>query len=418
MNLLDTLVQAPVPDDALRASRGREIERLRQTGLPNGRTEGWRYSSLRALSARTFALHADTDQRVELSAECQARLDAAPQRVVFINGCLRSDLSTLTTLATGLRVDPTLGDCSSDLPDYPILAAANLALTECGVQIEVTAGAQIAEPLHVFLIDAPGSEDLATHVRLQLHLQAGAALTLIEDHLQSASSQNFDNVFFDIQVADQGRLTHVRKTAANVHGSAFQFTRYQLLQNARVAAFALTPGLALERHDTNVLLDGSGAAYVCGGVLALVGRAHADIQIRVQHRAQNTRSHLIWRGLARDRARASFAGHLIVAAGADGADARLSTKNLLLSPHAEINCQPVLEINADEVKAAHGATVGSLDAQALFYLRSRGIDADTARSMLMRAFAMEALAVLEDATMRADLESELDQLLSIGAAAA
>jgi Fe-S cluster assembly protein SufD len=418
MTLIDTLAQAALPDDALRASRHREIERLRQVGLPDSRTEGWRHTSLRALGARAFALRADADPPAMLSADCQARLLAAPQRIVFLNGRLRTDLSTITGLADGLSVDPTLADSLLDTSAIPILAAANLALAEHGVQIEVAAGRQIAEPLKVFLIGAPATLDLACHVRIQLRLHPGAALTLIEEHLATAATRHFDNVFVEALVAERATLVHLRTTATNPSGSSYQFTRYQLLEQAQVTSFTATPGLGLERHDTSVLLDGKDAAFSGGGVLALAGRAHADVQVRVQHRAGDTRSQLIWRGLAADRARASFTGSLIVAAGADGADARLSAKNLLLSAHAEINCQPVLEINADEVKAAHGATVGSLDAQALFYLRSRGIDAETARSMLMRAFAMEALAVLEDATMRADLESALEQLLNIGTAAA
>ena len=418
MTLIDTLAQAALPDDALGPSRRRQIERLRQVGLPDSRTEGWRHTSLRALGARAFALRADADPAPDLSAEIQARLLAAPQRIVFLNGCLRTEWSTLTGLEDGLRIDPTLAESLLDTADTPVLAAANLALAEHGVQIDVAAGRQIVEPLQVFFIGATTAQDLASHVRIRLRLHAGAALTLIEVHLTSTATRHFDNVFVDAQVAEQAALIHLRTTAANPGGSSYQFTRYQLLQQARVTSFAVTPGLGLERHDTSVLLDGKSAAYVGGGVLALAGRAHADVQVRVQHRAGETRSQLIWRGLAADRARASFTGSLIVAAGADGADARLSAKNLLLSAHAEINCQPVLEINADEVNAAHGATVGSLDAQALFYLRSRGIDAETARSMLMRAFAMEALAVLEDATMRADLESALEQLLNIGTAAA
>ena len=129
-------------------------------------------------------------------------------------------------------------------------------------------------------------------------------------------------------------------------------------------------------------------------------RRHADVNIDARHRAKHTRADIVWRGLADQRGHAIFAGQLIVEEGADGADAALSNKNLLLSPHAEIDTRPVLEIYADEVKAAHGATVGRLDERSLFYLRSRGISEAEARRILQLAFAREPLLQLSDAGLR------------------
>ena len=136
------------------------------------------------------------------------------------------------------------------------------------------------------------------------------------------------------------------------------------------------------------------------------GRQHADTHLDIRHDARDTKSDIVWRGVADERARGVFHGAITVAQGADGADANLSNKNLLLSPNAEIDTQPVLEIYADEVKAAHGATVGQLDERALFYLRSRGLPPDAARQLLIAAFCATALAEVP-ANLRAHLEAML-----------
>jgi Fe-S cluster assembly protein SufD len=139
----------------------------------------------------------------------------------------------------------------------------------------------------------------------------------------------------------------------------------------------------------------------------LRGREHVDIHLDVQHNARDTRSDVFWRGVADQRARGIFHGAITVAVGADGADAKLSNKNLLLSPHAEIDTQPVLEIYADEVKASHGATVGQLDESVMFYLRSRGITAPVARNMLIAAFCREVFDGVADPALRETLDALL-----------
>jgi Fe-S cluster assembly protein SufD len=150
-------------------------------------------------------------------------------------------------------------------------------------------------------------------------------------------------------------------------------------------------GAALSRHDVSITLAGRGARCEAGGILLADGRRHLDTRLTVTHAAADTACDLPWRGLAADRARLAFLGAITILEGADGSDARLSCKNLLLSEGAEVDAQPVLEIHADEVKAAHGATVGRLDATSLFYLRSRGIPEAQARAMLTQAFCREAL---------------------------
>ncbi|HZV37952.1 MAG TPA: SufD family Fe-S cluster assembly protein, partial [Pseudoxanthomonas sp.] len=185
-----------------------------------------------------------------------------------------------------------------------------------------------------------------------------------------------------------------------------------LARDAEYRRIDLELGGALSRHELNVRLEGDGARLFANGVLLATARRHVDTRLGIDHIARDTACELTWRGLGAGHGRAVFHGGILIRAGADGADANLSNKNLLLSENAEIDTQPVLEIHADEVKAAHGATVGRLDANALFYLRSRGLPQAEARRLLTAAFCREPLAVIEDARLRAVLTARVDAALA------
>ncbi|MEO7013215.1 MAG: SufD family Fe-S cluster assembly protein, partial [Dokdonella sp.] len=160
-------------------------------------------------------------------------------------------------------------------------------------------------------------------------------------------------------------------------------------------------------HDLAVTLIGDRSRFISRGVFALRGRQHADTRLDIRHLAHDTACDIVWRGVADQRSRGMFHGAIVVNPGADGSDAQLTNKNLLLSAQAEIDTQPVLEIYADEVKAAHGATVGQLDEQALFYLRSRGLSADKARSLLTLAFCRIAFDSIENEALREHVDALL-----------
>jgi Fe-S cluster assembly protein SufD len=185
-----------------------------------------------------------------------------------------------------------------------------------------------------------------------------------------------------------------------------------LAREARYHRLDLELGAALSRHELNVSLQGEAAQLHANGVLLADGRRHLDTRLGIDHVARDTRCALTWRGLAAGRARAAFHGGIEIRAGADGSIAGLSNKNLLLSEGAEIDTQPVLVIHADEVQAAHGATVGQLDPTAMFYLRSRGLPAVQARALLTTAFCRETLAVVENEALRDALQVQLDAALA------
>jgi Fe-S cluster assembly protein SufD len=219
-----------------------------------------------------------------------------------------------------------------------------------------------------------------------------------------------------IDIADGATFEHARIQRTADGATVFTRTEATLQADARYRRVDLELGGALSRHELNVRLEGERATLSAHGVLLANGRSHIDTRLGIEHVARDTGCELLWRGIGAGRGRAVFHGGITIHKGADGSDARLSNKNLLLSPNAEIDTQPVLVIHADEVQAAHGATVGQLDANALFYLRARGLPQEEARQLLTAAFCREPFAAVEDEAVRAALEARIDAALEALAA--
>ena len=398
--LLDSLAQAfeALPADRVEAAGlgGPRRAALRQAlvqGLPTQRSESWKYTALRALGARGFA-SADGAASVD-----PALLAGIPgPRLVFVNG--RFDAGLSQAADAGLRVralSAALADGDTDglalaarsAPDQ-VFASLNDALAVEGAVVDVAAGVD-SGVLNLVFISAPASADLALHLRHRVRLGRGARLQLVEHHLADGAHRHLANHVMAVQLEDGAQLVHARLQDEHEGASVIARTDATVGVDAGYRRADLELGAALSRHDVSITLAGRGARCESGGVLLADGRRHLDTRLTVTHAARDTTCDLPWRGLAADRARLAFLGAITILEGADGSDARLSCKNLLLSEGAEVDAQPVLEIHADEVKAAHGATVGRLDATALFYLRSRGIPGAQARALLTQAFCREAL---------------------------
>lgn len=379
-------------------------------GLPGARVEAWKYTSLRALSARGFA-----------TAGAPATVDGAAlahvpaPRLVFVNGAFDAALSDATGLPAGVELRPLSQALAGDDPRAvavlgrrferadEVFARLNAALATEGALLRVEAGTAVAAPLHLVFVGAPAGADLAPHLRHLVELRKGASLTLVEHHLGLGAHRHLANHVLHVHLAGGARLVHARLQEEDGGATVFARTDAVLASQATYRRADLELGAGLSRHELNVALQGEGAAVHAGGVLLADGRRHLDTRLGITHQARDTRCELPWRGLADQRGRAAFHGGIEIRAGADGSEAELSNKNLLLSDAAEIDTQPVLVIHADEVKAAHGATVGRLDETALFYLRSRGIPGEQARGLLVQAFLREPLAVLQDAALAESL---------------
>ena len=404
--LLDSLaagLDASATDDA-RAALGAALAQ----GLPGPRSERWRYTSLRALERRSFAPVAATDGPAAFDVSVLA--DIPSPRVVFVNGVLAAESSDAALIDTGMQVRAghRIADASEHASE-DVFAGLNRALATVGVEIEVVADAHVDAPIHLVFVGAPDSGDHAWHLRHRIALARGASATIVEHHINTGVHRHLANTVLQVDIAGDASLVHIRVQDDAAGATQIASTGVAMHDRARYVRLDLELGSALSRHELDVDLRGDQAHAICNGVLLGTDARHLDTRVQVRHRGRDGACNLNWRGLAGGRSRAAFHGGITIEAGADGTRAALSNKNLLLSDTAEIDTQPVLVIHADEVQAAHGATVGQLDADALFYLRSRGLPLATARGLLTNAFCRETLSIIE----RADLHALLDARLAV-----
>ena len=402
-------------DQALRAF----IER----GLPDTRNELWKYTALRALQQRAYAAR-DEDAASRAVADGLLLLDGSDApRVVFVNGVFRADLSRLDSLATGITLQPLSGALQHQPEPLRFLLGAraeegedgfallNRALAADGLIVRVAEGVRVPQPLHVVHVGVDAGSAVAWHLRDLVELGEGASLSVIEHHVGDDASGHLANLARTVTLRARARLDWAVVQRASPDATLLRRADCVLHEHARLDFHALELGGKLARHELRVDLAGDRAGFASRGAFVLGGRQHCDTEVLVTHRGRDTASDSLWRGVASDHARGVVHGRILVLPGADGSDGGFYNKNLLLSPNAEIDTRPALEIYADEVKANHGATVGQLDDKVLFYLRSRGIPLDAARRMLVRAFCAVALDGIQPAPLREFCETLLAEQL-------
>jgi Fe-S cluster assembly protein SufD len=413
----------------LDAARAENLEAFAVTGLPEGRNEAWKYTPLRALSQRGFAL---ADRAAALAAAVDPALYALPGvggvRVVFVDGVFRADLSSLAV--DGVELTPLSGALSAN-PEPLRFALANryrrgaadafahlnAALAADGLVLRIPEGVALAKPLHVVHVSSGTQGDTAWHARMLVEVGKDASAELVEHFVSAGDATQLGTLVSDLAVREGARLGLVVVQDASAATTLVRRSQVRLDERAEVTLHALELGGALVRHEVNAELAGDGSRFDSRGVFALSARQHVDTQLEIRHNARGTSSDALWRGIADGRSRGVFRGAIVVAEGADGTDASLSNKNLLLSAQAEIDTKPELEIYADEVKAAHGATIGQLDERSLFYLRSRGIPVAQARSLLTLAFCRAVFESLPNEALREHLGELLVAHLPTGPAA-
>lgn len=401
--------------DRLDARRRAALDAALRDGLPGPRSERWKYTSLRALERRTF-----TNAVAAALPEASVLAQIPAPRLVFVNGLHKAALSDVSNLPNGITLRPRSpldAACQSFAADGDtgadhVFAQLNVALAQGGIWLHVAAGTICTTPLQLVFLGTAATVDQAWHLQHRIAVEDGAVLPLVEHHLGLDAHQHLANHALEIRLSANAVLHHARVQHEADGATLIQRSDVVLAQHAHYRRVDLELGAALSRHELSVSLAGEHATLHSGGVLLANGRRHLDTRLDIRHVARDTVCDLRWRGLAADRGRAVFHGGIVIEAGADGSDARLSNKNLLLSPNAEIDAQPVLEIHADEVKAAHGATVGRLDEVALFYLRSRGLPLADAQRLLTTAFCREPLGMIGHTTMIENLTSVIDGRLA------
>jgi Fe-S cluster assembly protein SufD len=273
------------------------------------------------------------------------------------------------------------------------LAALNTASLRDAAVVHVPAKARLAEPLHIVYVQSGTSEQASViQPRTLIVLEAQAQATVWEHYLGTSEHVTWTNGVTEVRLAQNAHLEHItgqNESRAAVHTTALSAS---IGPHAHLCAFAYSQGGASARREMHMHLDGEGAEVSLGGLYMADASEHHDFQVNVHHNKAHTQSAQNFRGILRERSTGVFSGTVYVAPGAAKTNARQLCRSLLLSAQARAHAQPRLEILTDDVKCAHGATVGELDDDALFYLQSRGLDKVQAQRLLTYAFAAEALA--------------------------
>lgn len=413
------------PADALpdwfRDRQRRALDAARAADWPVRGAEAWKYTSLYALGQQCRS-SSDVGMDRETAIVKSAWTSIPSPAMTFIDGALSG--ADLTELPQGVSLD-ALSQALLDDPealrfaigrepeDGDVFDQLNTAFARDGAWLRVAPGGGDERWLILRSGGSGRQEAVAWHLAHRIDVGEDGRLRICIDLPSADADHDFATLMSRIRVQRGGRLDLVWLGAPSDSIATIAHTRIDLEAGAMLRMHVLEAGALPSRHDLRIALRGERANARIGGVFLLEGKHHADVQLDLRHEAPNTCSATLWRGIAGDRSRAVFNGHITVAKGADGADAQLGSKSLLLSAQAEIDTKPVLEIYADDVKCAHGATVGQLDAQALFYLRTRGLDENAARALLMRAFAAEALAGdMADSPAHVALQDWLDSPIS------
>jgi Fe-S cluster assembly protein SufD len=383
------------------------MERFAELGFPGARDEAWKYTSLRRLESRRFVPAPPMTTLVDVPAAFVA------QCLVLANG---SPVGTVPASLGGFALG-TLTAASEEQLLRPLpgggterFAALNAALSTGPLLLSTTAGQQSDDVLQLTLATTGTGPTLASP-RIAVRMAAGSRARLLIDHVDDGAHEHFTNAVLDIELGSGAHLTLYRLQRQGERAFHIERIETRVGENATFVMRDSQLGAGLARLDTNVSLDGRAAATEITGVFLADGSRHLDSHIHVGHRAVETTSLQDYRGIAANKGRGVFNGKAIVHAGAQKSNARQVNRNLLLTPGAEVDTKPDLEIYADDVQCSHGTTTGQLDPNALFYLRSRGLSEPEARSALTRAFAGAVMARVDEPALARHVHDELDRRL-------
>lgn len=373
-----------------------------KAGVPHAKVEAWKYTNLNALVGLDFQAAPDV-ARVP-----QALIDRLPaiagaSRLVFVNGRLdetASDRIAVSGVTVG-RLDapsPHLGRII-DTPRKPF-AALNAALWEDGLALHVAAGVKLDRPLHVVFATVAADKPAMTAPRTLIVVEPGAAATLIESHVSAGGAPSFATGVVEVVLEDGASFGHYRLINERADSFHIAATAARLGRGSRYDSFTLTLGGRLVRSEIDVSLQGPDAECRVNGAYIGAGASHIDNTTVIDHVQPSCTSREVFRGIVGDKARGVFQGKVVVRKGAVKTDGHQLHNALLLSPGAEVDSKPELEIYADDVKCSHGSTTGDLDAAALFYLAARGIPEPDARRLLIEGFLTEVVDRIESAPAR------------------
>jgi Fe-S cluster assembly protein SufD len=406
----------------LRELRSRALARFAETGFPTTRDEEWRFTNVAPIAETRFALASQpADGADAMGLVGGVAFDRVAARVVVVNGRFSADLSMVPgaspTMATGLgaalaadagALEPELGQLA--LEGRPF-AALNTAFLDDGALVRIPAGTVVEDPIHIVLVTVPGTAPIVSHPRIVVIAGANAQATIVETYIGTSGSQYLTNAVTEVILGDRAVVEHYKdqREPETAHHIATMHVR--LGRSSTLVSQSFAFGGQIVRNDIVAVLGGEGGECTLNGLYFSDGRRLVDTHTTIDHALPHCASHELYKGILAGKARAIFNGKIVVRPDAQKTDAKQTNRALILSDGAQINTKPQLEIFADDVKCTHGAAIGQLDDEAMFYLRARGLTAVEARDLLIHAFAGEILNQIKVEPVRVQMETALFEQL-------
>ena len=406
----------------LRSLREEGIAQLARQGFPTQALEDWKYTNVAPVREQAFVpVHTVHEASMEQAVARHALPGNGP-RLVFVDGRFVRELSRWDGAPEGLVVRG-LRDAlqEGEVPegavgararaDASAFTALNAALLEEGAWVSVAPGTVCAEPVQLLFLSRGVASLALASPRVVVRAGERSELTLVESYVGSQPGASFTNAVTEVTVEAGARVTHLKLQAESDESVHIGALHVLLGRDSVFASHVLSLGGAVARSEVHTLFGAEGGEATLNGLYVGRGTQHLDHWTNLDHAHPRCTSRELYKGVLDERSRGTFHGKVMVRADAQKTDARQANRNLLLAETASAEARPQLEILADDVKCAHGTTVGRLDEQALFYLRSRGIPRDEAERLLTFAFAQEVVAALPVAPLRAQVEEWLGRRL-------
>jgi Fe-S cluster assembly protein SufD len=406
----------------LRKLREDAFARFCEVGFPTTHDEDWRFTNVSAIAKIPFQL---TDNESQISGEQLTPYDlpGAAGQLVFINGRFARELSSLGALPAGIRINSLADEISNNpqalethLGHYldtkrDAFAALNTAFLNDGAYIHIGRGKVLEQPIHVLFVSTAADAPLMTHPRNLIVAEEGSQIAVVEDYVSLTGGVAFCNTATELVAGESAVVSHYMLEREHTDAFNISTLRIQQARSANVSTHSILLGGGLVRNNVHPVLAGEGCECLINGLFIGTGRQHLDNYMLVEHAQPHCESRQFYNGILDGHSHGVFHGRIIVHKDAQKTDAKQTNRNLLLSDDAQIDTKPQLEIYADDVKCTHGATIGQIEENALFYLRSRGIDEASARKLLLLAFANECLDRMKEDAVRSHLQGLINRHL-------
>jgi Fe-S cluster assembly protein SufD len=406
--------------DYLADNRHAALELFRKNGFPTQRMENWKYTDVRPITRKAFLTLDRTNEKINSELLGKGRLlDIESHELVFIDGVYSQRFSKIKSLP-GATVVQNIAEVNSSQnnivsehitkyadPGLNSFTALNTAFMNHGALIHVPANVVVKIPFNIIYLSTSNNRPTAIYPRNLIIMGENAGATVIENYIGPDDADYFTNAVTEICMYAGSRLQHYKIQQESLKSYHIGNLHVRHDENSHVESYSISLGGSLVRNDIHSQLHAAGAGVVLNGLYLANGHQHMDNHTRIDHQAPFTTSRENYRGVLNDNARGVFNGKVVVHRDAQKTDAMQSNANLLLSDNAEVDTKPELEIYADDVKCAHGATVGQFDKDMMFYLRSRALDEVTARNLLTYAFIDEVIRHVEPTSLRRHLEQSI-----------